>query len=169
MKEKVKNNTEDIQSGIFQKMLGDFLARKEKFRTTQKEIEKGYELLKKKEKENIYPHWTEYLVRPLIHEIAKLTPDIEWEHDERLLCFGLRSECPILGQNSEGIAVALNFTFRGDCLYYDTGETKGNYASDPNGFNNLTAPVENINQLITVLRCQIENEKKVSDNGSTSQ
>lgn len=163
------NKTTIIFSGTFQEMQASYLNRKKQYSIIKKEIENKLEKLKKKEAENVYPHWTEYLVRPLMHEIARLIPDIEWEMDETLLCFGLRAECPVFGQNSEGITVTLNFTFRGSCLHYDTGKTKWNLVSDPNGFNNSTAPVESVDQLVAILRYQIENEKKALDKNSSSQ
>lgn len=107
-----------------------------------------------------YPSWTKEYLRPILDELARQTPDISWDF-ERLLVFGLRSECPVFGRNSEQVLTGITFTFQ---LYYDTGETKRDFSSDTladlNGFNNVSAPVECLNTLLVHVRKKLEKEKE---------
>lgn len=110
-----------------------------------------------------YPSWTKEYLRPVLDELARRTPDITWDF-ERLLVFGLRSECPVFGRNSEQVLTGITFTFHENQLYYDTGETKRNFSSDTladlNGFNNVSAPVEYLNTLLVHVRKRLEKEKE---------
>lgn len=108
-----------------------------------------------------YPSWTKEYLRPILDELARQTPDITWDF-ERLLVFGLRSECPVFGRNSEQVLTGITFTFHENQLYYDTGETKRDFSSDTladlNGFNNVSAPVECLNTLLVHVRKRLEKE-----------
>ncbi|MDC1809094.1 hypothetical protein POZ03_01310 [Bacteroides uniformis] len=110
-----------------------------------------------------YPSWTKEYLRPILDELAKLTPDIEWNF-ESLSVFGLRCECPVFGRNKEQILTGITFTFNENQLYYDTGETKKDFASNTlanlNGFNNISAPVESIDTLLMHVRKVLESEKE---------
>lgn len=110
-----------------------------------------------------YPSWTKEYLRPILDELARQTPDIEWDF-ERLSVFGLRSECPVFGRNSEQVLTGITFTFHENQLYYDTGETKRNYSSDTlgdlNGFNNISAPVESMDTLLMHVKKRLEKEKQ---------
>lgn len=106
-----------------------------------------------------FPLWTENLVRPIIVEVAKLTPDIEWESDKRLCTFGLRRECPIFGTTKDGHTVGITFTppHNGANLpYYDTGERKPSYQpgtiGEINGMNNVSKQIESIEELVAMIR-----------------
>lgn len=110
-----------------------------------------------------YPSWTEVLLRPILGELVKLTPEITWKIG-RLSVMGLRSNCSVFGETKEQITVGITFTCDDNELYYDTGETKGNFLSDSigamNGFNNVRAPVESIGTLLEHVRKRIEREKQ---------
>ena len=110
-----------------------------------------------------YPSWTKEYLRPILDELAMQTPDITWDF-ERLLVFGLRSECPVFGRNKEQVLTGITFTIHENQLYYDTGETKRNFSSDTlgdlNGFNNVSAPVECLNTLLVHVRKRLEKEKE---------
>lgn len=119
-------------------------------------------------------HWTDDLLRPLLEEIEERTG---WEFDNKddLRTFGLRAECPVHiwdGTKDEhgfkNYKAYITFTPRihheGDEwtfeLYYDTGEKTGDvYPSDSigawNGFDNKTAKVESVEQIIEILQAQI--------------
>lgn len=109
------------------------------------------------------PSWTKEYLRPILDELARQTPDIEWDF-ENLSVFGLRCECPVFGKNSGQFMTGITFTFHKNQLYYDTGETKRNFTSDTlgdlNGFNNVSAPVESINTLLVHVRKILEKEKE---------
>ena len=42
--------------------------------------------------------WTEGLIRPVMAEIAHLTPEIEWEQDKEYHPMGLRCAVPVFGR-----------------------------------------------------------------------
>lgn len=125
--------------------------------------EKRIERLKAKRSSLKYPSWTEDYLRPILEELARQTPDIIWDF-ERLSVFGLRCDCPVFGKTSEQITTGITFTHHGGQLYYDTGETKSkfnpNSLGDCNGFNNVSAPVESIETLLSHVRKVIEREKQ---------
>lgn len=106
-----------------------------------------------------FPHWTENLVRPIIAEVARLTPDIEWENDKRLCTLGLRCECPIFGKTKDGHTVGITFTpphSGANLPYYDTGEHKQSFLpgtiGEINGMNNVSKQVESIEELVAMIR-----------------
>lgn len=155
----------------------EFIERDTKYREERKAIdakidgsydkirwhEKRIERLKAKRSSLKYPSWTEDYLRPILEELARLTPDITWDF-ERLSVFGLRCDCPVFGKNREQITTGITFTHHNGQLYYDTGETKNNY--DPNtigglnGFNKVSAPVESIETLLVHVSKVIEEEKQ---------
>lgn len=106
-----------------------------------------------------FPHWTDNLVRPIMAEVERLTPDIKWEEKDRLPTFGLRCECPVFGKTEEGHTVGICFTpgshIDGN-VRYDTGETKSRYSSgtlgEINGMNNVCKEVESIDELVAFVR-----------------
>lgn len=119
-------------------------------------------------------HWTDNLLRPLLVEIEERTG---WEFDNKddLRTFGLRAECPVHiwdgTVNEHGFRnykAYLTFTphiirdndKRTFELYYDTGEKNGcRYDPDSigamNGFDNKTAKVESVEQVIDFLQRQM--------------
>lgn len=134
-----------------------YTAKRTFYETTKETIEKKISRLEKKLKKLIYPHWTECLVRPIIQEVERRTPDIKWDYDrERLITFGLRCECPIFGHTPDGHTVGITFTPGKDMACYDSGQrlnlydkgTIGNW----NGMNNITKPIESIDELIAHVR-----------------
>ena len=114
-------------------------------------------------------HWTGRLLRPLLEEIEERT-GWTFANKNDLRTFGLRCECPVYIEGEEEDEFGkkwladLTFTpsFRdGDhTLYIDTGRTKGtSYPADSiaalNGFNNETARVESVEQIIELLQKQM--------------
>lgn len=120
--------------------------------------EKKIERLQKR-KESIKLHWTDDLIRPVMEELAKITPDIQWETKERLIPLGLRCNCSVFGKTKDDITVGVTFTpCSGDRLCFDTGESRIGYQKntlgDVNGFNNITAELTDISQLVDLIRNQ---------------
>lgn len=123
--------------------------------------EKRIERLQRKRAALKYPSWTEELLRPILEELVRLTPEIAWRIDS-LSTFGLRCDCPVFGKTKEQTTVGITFTQHDGQLYYDTGETKGNFQSGSigamNGFNHVTEPVESIDTLLNHVKKGIERE-----------
>lgn len=114
-------------------------------------------------------YWTDHLLRPLLEEIEERT-GWTFANKNDLRTFGLRCECPVHIEGDEEDEFGkkwlayLTFTHRfrdGDhTLYIDTGRTKGtSYPADSigslNGFNNETARVESVEQIIELLQKQM--------------
>lgn len=122
--------------------------------------------------------WIGHLLRPLLEEIEQRTG---WEFDNKndLHTFGLRAECPVhiaTGEvNEHGfpkykayITFTPEFERRNDGTYhwelwYDTCEKKAErYApmsiGGLNGFDNVTAKVESVEQIIEFLQKQMDDD-----------
>lgn len=132
--------------------------------TKERQIKK----LEAKKRKLTYPHWTEYLVRPVLNEIEKALP--EWKRDsDRLSVFGLGCRCPVFFYHKDDNEAdrderIVGITFLpGDLdnaeLRYETGKQECNYPANSigylNGFNNITKPVESIEELIAFLKTKI--------------
>ena len=66
------------------------------------EIDREIEQLTK-ERASIRPiHWTEWLLRPVLQEIVRQTPDIEWEQKEEYHPLRLRSAVLVRGRIKNG-------------------------------------------------------------------
>lgn len=125
------------------------------YKDEQTRIKAKLARLEKKLTMLIYPHWTDILVRPIIKEVAQRTPDIIWEYNKNLNTFGLRCECPIFGKTSEGYTVGITFTPGEKFICYDTGEKYHAIEHhDWNGFNNISKPIESIDELVSLVRKQ---------------
>lgn len=127
-----------------------------------KEAEKKIERLKKR-KDKIRCHWTDNLIRPVMEELVKITPDIQWEMKERLIPLGMRCNCSVFGKTKNNITVGVTFTpGADDTLNFDTGEyhtgCQNNTLGDLNGFNNITAGLTDIKQLVELIRKKEANE-----------
>lgn len=121
-----------------------------------KETERKIERLKKR-KDKIYCRWTDNLIRPVMEELAKHTPDIQWEMNGHLIPLGMRCNCSVFGKTKNNITVGVTFTpGADDTLNFDTGEYKigchNNPLGDLNGFNNITAGLTDIKQLVELVR-----------------
>lgn len=113
------------------------------------------------------PHWTDNLVRPIMAEVARLTPDIIWEERDRMVTFGIRCECPVYGETPDGHTVGILFTPGSkinDMVWYDTGEVKERFSpgtiGEINGMNNVSKVVESIDELVALVRRQDANNLK---------
>lgn len=127
-----------------------------------KEAEKKIERLKKR-KDKIRSHWIDDLIRPVMEELVKITPDIQWKMKDRLIPLGLRCDCSVFGITKDNITVGITFTpGAGDTLNFDTGEYKigfqNNTLGDLNGFNNITTKLTDIKQLVELIRRKETNE-----------
>lgn len=127
-----------------------------------KETEKKIERLKKR-KDKICCHWTDNLIRPVMEELVKITPDIQWEMKDRLIPLGMRCNCSVFGKTKDNITVGVTFTpGKGDTLNFDTGEYRigcqNNTLGDLNGFNNITAELTDIKQLVELICREEANE-----------
>lgn len=127
-----------------------------------KEAGKKIERLKKR-KDKICCHWTDNLIRPVMEELAKITPDIQWEMKDCLIPLGMRCNCSVFGKTKDDITVGVTFTpGAGDTLNFDTGEYRigcqHNTLGDLNGFNNITAALTDIEQLVELVHKQETNE-----------
>lgn len=122
--------------------------------------------LEKKLNKLTYPHWTDILVRPIIKEVAQRTPDIVWEYNKDINTFGLRCECPIFGKTSKGYTVGITFTPGEEVICYDTGEKHHAIEHhDWNGFNNISKPIESIDELVLLVRKQEQQSMKAKNGG----
>lgn len=139
---------------FFESIQSEYRRKLDYYRTQKKTLEAKIERLKRKQARNKYPHWTDYFVRPVMEELARLIPEVQWELKDNLLTFGLRCECPVFGKTANGRTVAITFTcdHSSGTLYYDTGRHNNRYNTSTlgnlNGFNNVTAPVENMQTLV---------------------
>lgn len=160
--------------GNYKALLQNYLRQEKIYNTRSEEIETKKKMIRKridklqiqisnldkKQAAIIYPHWTEYIVRPIMEEIVRLTPEIQWEEREQLHVFGLRAECPIFGTTACGRTIGITFTFdHSDLkLYYDTGEEKKRYYSDTigdlNGFNHVQGIVESMETVLSFINQQ---------------
>lgn len=100
------------------------------------------------------PHWTEGLVRPVMREIARRTPEITWQIDKKLIPVGLRGMVTVIGVNDDGNRIEITFTEQDHQLHYDTGDTASRYPAGAagDGLNNLTAPVGDGEALLEYIR-----------------
>lgn len=147
----------------------EYATQKSAYENEKTRIETKIAKLEKKLQKLVYPHWTDLLVRPIIEEVARRTPDIVWEDNKPLSTFGMRCECPIFGKTSKGYTVGITFTPDGETLCFDTGEKHHlTEYNDWNGFNNVSKPVESIDELIALVRKQeqqnINKQKTTSSN-----
>lgn len=144
----------------FESIQSEYRRKLDCYKTQEVTLKAKIERLKRKQERNNYPRWTDHFVRPVMDELARLTPEIEWELKDTLNTFGLRGECPIFGKTASGRTIAITFTcdYSSGTLYYDTGmlnsRFKTNTLGDLNGYNNVIAPVENMQMLVDFVRRQ---------------
>ncbi len=105
-------------------------------------------------------HWTDDIVLTILREVDKRTGlnFAQCAERERMICFGLRGECPVYARNDSGEVIAClcftpSFEIDNRCtVYIDSGETKGNYHPGSigamNGFGNVTEEVTSIEVII---------------------
>lgn len=93
-------------------------------------------------------------------EIARLTPEIEWEQKEKYHLIGLRCAVPVLGRlKSSGQLLSITFTELGGELFFDTEHTRTRFASgtlgEINGMNTLSASIGDGEPLLRYIRQRI--------------
>ena len=101
--------------------------------------------------------WTEGLIRPVMAEIAHLTPEIEWEQDKEYHPMGLRCAVPVFGRlKSSSQLLGITFTELGGELFFDTERSHARFAPgtlrEINGMNTLSASVGNGEPLLRYIR-----------------
>ena len=138
--------------------------------------EKQIERLQKKKDRLHYPHWTEELLRPIINEVARLTPDLHWdfiEGSQDLNPMGMCARVSVFAYTqkycqfrTQQCAAYLAFTptdLDNGRLSYDTGEETGRFKQGTmgydNGMNAIAEPVESIEQLVKFVRKQVSEFK----------
>ena len=103
-------------------------------------------------------HWTEGLLRPVLQEIARQTPDIEWEQKEEYHPLGLRGAVLVRGRIKNGSPVFVTFTELGNDLRFDTDSVCSRFApgtlGELNGMNTLSASVKDGTPLLEYIRKQ---------------
>ena len=73
--------------------------------------------------------WTEGLIRPVMAEIAHLTPEIEWEQDKEYHPMGLRCAVPVFGRlKSSSQLLGITFTELGGELTEEQKSAADSYA-----------------------------------------
>ena len=93
-------------------------------------------------------------------EIARLTPEIEWEQKEEYHPIGLRCAVPVLGRlKSSGQFLGITFTELGGELFFDTERTRARFApgtlGEINGMNTLAVSVGDGEPLLRYIRQRI--------------
>lgn len=105
---------------------------------------------------NKVSHWTEALVRPIITEVARLTPEIKWDIDkDRFYPMGLRCAVSVFGRTKDDVCVGITFTPNrdGELPMYDYQYGKrDNTIGGLNGFNHKSKPIESIDELVNFVR-----------------
>lgn len=114
-----------------------------------------------------YPHWTKKLLRPIMNEIKKRTPEIFWDDDcvMRGITFGLRCECPVFGytdKQHKHFVCSITFTdgvLENGEVCYDIDERQDKFpdgtVGEMNGWNNVSKPVESIDELVIFIENQV--------------
>ena len=104
-------------------------------------------------------HWTEGLLRPVMREIAHLTPEIDWERDETYQPRGIRCAVSVFGRLKDGgQLVGITFTELGGELYFDAERTESRFVPETLGatpcMNTLSVSVGDGEPLLRYLRQQ---------------
>ena len=140
----------------FHKMLNKHMDRLKRYYAKKEQIENELERLKEQRQKLCYPHWTRFILHPVLIQLKRLTPEIKWEKDIRFTCFGVRGECPVFGETKNNENVGVTFTYNGGKLFYDTGNTINGFPKDLNGLNCITAKIESISQLVGFIHQQYQ-------------
>lgn len=126
----------------------------------RREIDDEIERLQEERKRLDELRWTEGLLRPVMREIARLTPEIEWEWDETYQPRGIRSAVPVFGRLKDGgQPVGITFTELGGELCFDTERTESRFVPETPGatpcMNTLSVLVGDGEPLLRYLRQQV--------------
>lgn len=138
------------------------LDKREKIKSSIITKEKQIARLKTKENKLIDANWWgNVLIRPIMELVKLKFPDVVWD-DKRLVPMGLRCVVHVFGSIDNTCVAYIAFT-PGDLnkgiVNYDTGKKTGNYPSisigDLNGFDNITKPIENMEEIYTHVQNRI--------------
>ena len=98
------------------------------------------------------------MLRPVLQEIARQTPDIEWEQKEEYHPLGLRGAVLVRGRIKNGPLIYVTFTELGNDLWFDTDSVCSRFAPETlgalNGMNTLSASVKDGTPLLEYIRKQ---------------
>ena len=99
------------------------------------------------------------MLRPVLQEIARQTPDIEWgQKEEEYHPLGLRGAVLVRGRIKNGSPVFVTFTELGNDLWFDTDSVCSRFAPETlgalNGMNTLSASVKDGTPLLEYIRKQ---------------
>lgn len=125
----------------------------------RREIDDEIERLQEERKRLDELHWTEGLLRPVMREIARLTPEIEWERDETYHPRGIQCAVSVFGRLKDGgQPVCITFTELGGELYFDAVRTESRFVPETLGttpcMNTLSVSVGDGEPLLRYLRQQ---------------
>lgn len=134
--------------------------------------EKQLERLNKKSSRNwdAHPHWTDEFIRPIIDELKRRMPEIKDWDDDRFIPMGLRNAVSVFPKY-KGLTLMIVFTpgdFEIGELKMENGELKikpeavysKDTIGDVNGMNNVSVPIESIDQIVKHLKGQIKRGDK---------
>lgn len=126
----------------------------------RREIDDEIERLQKERKRLDELRRTEWLLRPVMREIARLTPEIEWKLDETYQPRGIRGAVPIFGRLKDGgQPVGITFTELGGELYFEAERTETLFIPGMLGatpcMNTLSVSVGDGEPLLRCLRQQV--------------
>jgi len=97
----------------------------------RREIDDEIERLQEERKRLDELRWTEWLLRPVMREIARLTPEIEWERNKAYQPMGIRGAVPVFGRMKDGgQPVGITFTELGGELYFDAERTESRFVPE---------------------------------------
>ncbi len=106
--------------------------------------------------------WGDSLIRPIMELVKLKFPDVVWD-DERLVPMGLRNCVSVFGSIDNNCVAYIAFTptdLNNGIVSYDTGKKTGNYQSNSignlNGFDNISKPIENMEELYSYIQSKIE-------------
>lgn len=125
----------------------------------RREIDDEIERLQEKRKRLDELRRTEELLRPVMREIARLTPEIGWKLDETFHPRGLRCAVSVSGRLKDGgQLVCITFTELGGELYFDAERTESRFVPGTLGttpcMNTLSVSVGDGEPLLRYLRPQ---------------
>ena len=100
--------------------------------------------------------WTEGLIRPVMAEIARLTPEIDWENNDEFYPTDLRGAITVFGRTKRERPVCITFTESGHDLQFDSGQIHNSFSlkvlKDIGGTNNIMESVGDGEPLLHYIR-----------------
>lgn len=124
-----------LKIGTAMKRIENIVRRYSQHRTAcdrrRREIDDEIERLQEERKRLDELRWTEELLRPVMREVARLTPEIEWERDETYQPRGIRGAVPVFGRLKDGgQLVGITFTELGSELCFDTERSESRFVPE---------------------------------------